>query len=128
MIEMIFVLLILFQVKHYVADYPLQNVYMLGKFKETGWVLPLATHCSVHAVFTFLICSMFNVAVGVCILLALMDFAIHFTMDRIKASPKMLGRFKPDQKEFWWALGIDQMVHHLTHYLIIALILLVKVY
>ena len=30
----IFVLLFAFQMKHFLADYPLQNVYMLGKFKE----------------------------------------------------------------------------------------------
>lgn len=23
---------------------------------------------------------------------------------------------------FWWALGLDQMVHHLTHYVFIAMI------
>ena len=77
-------------------------------------------------------------------------------MDRIKASPKMLGRYKSlskkefmrakDQvndeytygdienrkafsklgkskldsnRKFWYSLGIDQMVHHLTHYIII---------
>ena len=59
---------------------------------------------------------------------------VHFTMDRIKASPNMLGRFKPLTKEtyptaneaaiksntyFWWSLGLDQGVHHLTHYVII---------
>ena len=41
----------------------------------------------------------------------------------VKASPKMLGRFKPDNKYFWWSLGGDQMWHHLTHYLIIYLVI-----
>ncbi|CAK9249686.1 unnamed protein product [Sphagnum jensenii] len=79
---------------------------------------------------------------------------IHFTMDRIKASPNMLGRYKalsaneyvgvaslatqagsssPElamagksavQKlqsnvYFWWSLGLDQMVHHLTDLIIV---------
>lgn len=26
-------------------------------------------------------------------------------------------------KFFWWSLGLDQMVHHLTHYIIIYLII-----
>ena len=81
----------------------------------------------------------------------------HFIMDRIKASPDLLGRYKaldyncyvgvaqmaegimpvPVAKEevetkkawaldrlksnvyFWWCLGLDQGVHHLTHYFII---------
>jgi len=113
----IILMLFAFQIKHFIADYPLQNTYMLGKFKEYGWVAPLSVHCAVHSLITFLICSYFGFYVA--ILAACFDFVIHFTMDRIKASPKLLGRYKQDNPKFWWALGFDQMVHHLTHYLII---------
>ena len=73
-------------------------------------------------------------------------------MDRVKASPKMLGKYSAltkeeyiaakgmaesrgqiadstvdigqnkldSNKKFWWSLGLDQGVHHLTHYIIIA--------
>jgi Protein of unknown function (DUF3307) len=141
---MIWLLLVLYQIKHFVCDYPLQGKYMLGKFKGgTDWILPLAAHASVHGGATFLI--------GLCVKpksafwLALFDLVVHFCMDRIKASPNMLGRYKAlssnemknilsyekttglaqfsDQLKsnvyFWWALGLDQGVHHLTHYAII---------
>lgn len=55
--------------------------------------------------------------------LSLADFIIHFTVDRIKASPNLGGRFNPTQPYFWWALGADQMAHHLTNYLFIAIIM-----
>lgn len=160
----LFVLLIMFQIKHFLADYPLQGSYMLGKFKP-GWdfVKPLLAHVGVHMVFTYLIlllCCPWLVGWQL-ITLTLTDGVIHFVMDRIKAGPKYLGRFKtvnqfqldvykemedvikykyegdPDKelmleevhKEkmdalkqtpyFWWSLGLDQMVHHLTHYLIV---------
>jgi len=154
----IFALLIFFQIKHFLADYPLQNSFMLGKFKP-GWdfVLPLVAHAGVHAVFTF----------GLCLFvaphlwwLALVDFVVHFIMDRVKAGPKYLGRYKAlsanefrnvmqnrhiaflqsDQQgineenaklkgnvHFWWALGLDQMVHHVTHYYIIFALTMDKV-
>lgn len=118
----VFGLLILFQIKHFVADYPLQTRYMLGKFKEHGWIKPLAAHCGVHAGFTFAIAFAF-VDFGLSLFVALLDFVIHFTMDRIKASPKLLGRFTAIDPKFWWALGFDQMIHHLTHYLIILVII-----
>lgn len=170
----IFILLILFQIKHFVADYPLQNEYMLGKFKEKGWILPLFCHSGVHAIITFII-SLFFVDFNVSICVGLFDFAIHFTMDRIKASPKMLGKYssltksdfetffkerevlvastekralgedfevlrayrdeklkefdaefekkKQSNKKFWWSLGLDQGVHHLTHYIIIGFLI-----
>lgn len=131
--SLIFVLLVLFQLKHFLADYPFQNKYMLGKFKDRDWELPLLAHVAVHAVFTFAIASAFGIAQACC--LAVLDATIHFIMDRIKASKKMLGRFKsltaetaptatPTQWKqndyFWWSLGFDQMVHHLTHYAIIS--------
>lgn len=119
---MIFLLLVLFQIKHFLADYPLQGKYMLGKFKPQGWVPPLAAHCGVHAAFTFLICIAF-VRPELAIALSVFDFVIHFIMDRIKASPKMLGRYGMNDKKFWWSLGLDQSVHHLTHYFIIWMLI-----
>jgi hypothetical protein len=148
----VFILLIAFQIKHFLCDYPLQESYMLGKFKP-GWdfIKPLAAHCSVHALFTFGIASFFvqpHIAIG----LALLDFVLHFISDRLKAGPRWLGRFKnitPEEyktlqvelksidpnvrlaarekvaanRYFWWALGFDQMWHHVTHYIIIAIII-----
>lgn len=161
----VFVLLLLFQVKHFISDYPLQNTYMLGKFKDKGWVAPLSAHCLVHAVFTFLISLYFGL--GIAFVMGALDFIVHFVMDRVKADPKMLGKYKAISKDefrslvdsrqlslegvkfaksypllakesqrrlteidsrfksntyFWWSLGLDQAVHHLTHYLIIFIL------
>ncbi len=160
---LIFVLLVVMQLKHFLADYPLQGEYMLQKFDRRSrvWVPALAAHAGVHALFTLLIVSF---VVGTTpsgwvkplpVLLALLDFAVHFVMDRVKASPNLLGRFKPldadgfrnmksvialgscgsemferarsrlwGNRLFWWSLGLDQLVHHLTHYAIIACLLL----
>jgi hypothetical protein len=114
-------LLVLYQVKHFLADYPLQRPYMLNKFKGgTAWILPLCAHAGVHGGFTLAI----TLAVAPALWwLALADFAVHFTVDRAKAAPTWGGRWKPNEPYFWWALGADQMVHHLTHYAIIFALL-----
>lgn len=156
----IFILLILFQTKHYVCDFPLQGEYMLKKFSPNwDFFLPLLSHALVHAIFTFVI-SVGFVGAKFAAILGVLDLVIHFSMDRIKASPKMLGKYqtltkrdfiehsqniasvhgnldehrlvtemnsdfnerKASNKKFWHALGLDQAVHHLTHYLIIYLI------
>jgi len=153
----IFILLIAFQIKHFLSDYPFQTPYMLKKFLP-GWdfLKPLAAHCGVHAFFTLVISFIYTSNMNISFLTACLDFVIHFTMDRIKASPKMLGRYKalassefPEIQEgianeglgydcdvyakdcksklrgnklFWWSLGLDQGVHHLTHYLLIYLL------
>jgi len=121
MIEQIFILLISFQVKHFLCDYPLQTQFMLEKSKLHDWVLPLQQHCMVHATGTMIVLFLFA-DVKYLFLYAFIDFFLHFSMDRIKASPNMLGKFKPDNKYFWWALGGDQSFHHLTHYLIIYMV------
>ena len=119
----ILILLVAFQLKHFLADYPLQTKYMLGKFKGgPEWIKPLVAHCCIHA-FGTLIISLFWLNLNEAFHLVIIDFSIHFVMDRIKAAPDILGRFKPEQPQFWWSLGFDQMVHHLTHYLLIFLIL-----
>lgn len=118
-----FFLLFLYQAKHFVCDFVLQTQYMLGKFKESGWVLPLLAHSGVHSLATFVIAIVF-VGPLFALLLAVFDLVVHFTMDRIKASPNLGGKYNPTEKRFWQYLGVDQMVHHVTHYVIILCIVL----
>jgi hypothetical protein len=122
-LQYLMTLFCIFQLKHFLADFPLQGKYMLGKFKP-GWDFlgPLSFHCLVHSLLTMAIVTYFTSDVLLARKLAFMDFWIHFFMDRIKAGPKYLGRYKDMyDKKFWWCLGLDQMVHHLTHYFIIYL-------
>jgi hypothetical protein len=150
--ETVIGLLIAYQIKHFLCDYPLQGPYMLRKFLPGwGFFLPLLAHAGVHALCTGLIAFLFG-SYHLIIPLALLDGTVHFIMDRIKAGPKYMGRWKPLTAQeyrncydlskshwaptssqasqhlrgntlFWWALGFDQMVHHLTHYLCIYLLM-----
>lgn len=100
----------LYQVKHWVCDYPLQRPWMLGKFaKWPAWVAPLAAHAAVHGAFTFFIVWAFfgwhSAGAVFGLKAALADAAIHFVVDRIKASPKLGGRWKAlSAKEYGQAL------------------------
>jgi hypothetical protein len=110
----LFLLLIIYQVKHFFGDYVFQNVYMLQKARP-GWnfVLPLSIHCGVHALFTLMIVCFVNPSLW---WLAVVDFVVHFLMDRVKAGPRYLGRFNNmTRQSYWIAFGFDQMVHQLTH-------------
>lgn len=159
---MIWLLLIVYQLKHFVADYPLQGSYMLGKFKPyPHFILPLLSHGLVHGVFTFLIALYFK-SWETAALLGALDMGIHSVVDWAKANPSIGGKFAALSKAefvaliadppmkltrnthepiivevseteaakmrqsnmyFWWALGADQLAHHLTHYLLIFIIL-----
>lgn len=119
---MIWTLLIVYQLKHFLADYLFQTRYMLGKFRNDGWVLPLLSHAAVHGIGTVWITLLVPVSAGIAAGLALFDVAMHFIIDRVKASPHLLGRWTNQQPAYWYTLGADQMAHHLTHYLIIYLL------
>lgn len=68
---------------------------MLGKFKPgKEYILPLSCHAGVHFLFTAGICYIYNGNLISALLLGLLDFGLHFIMDRIKASPALLGKFK----------------------------------
>ncbi len=105
--------------KHFFADYPLQNVYMLGKGKKGyAWILPLATHAGVHALFTLVIFSLYDPRTG---WVAIVDFITHFIVDRIKATYPMPqgvwadGERGANLRRFYVAFGLDQLAHHLTY-------------
>ncbi len=113
-VELLIWLLVFFQIKHFLADFVLQNVWMLQKSRD-GWsfLAPLALHCGVHAFSTLAVVLYINPSLW---WLSALDFAIHFVMDRIKAAPHYLGRFSDIRTHSYWVcFGFDQMVHHLTH-------------
>ncbi|MCB0362654.1 MAG: DUF3307 domain-containing protein [Bdellovibrionales bacterium] len=120
-LELTFLLLVYFQFKHFFADFPLQVEYMLHKTRAGwGFLLPLLVHCTVHALLTAVVVLILNPELWWLIIL---DFLTHFVMDRIKSGPRYLGRFNDKSKaSFWNCLGLDQMVHHLTHIYIIWVI------
>jgi len=114
----VFVLLVLFQFKHLIADYYLQFPYMYeNKGKESGWVRPLFDHAFVHTLMTFVIVAFFVpiTLLYLAPLAAIFDFTTHFVTDRWKAT-RGVG---PDTSKFWTNLGIDQMVHHLVGIIIV---------
>ena len=117
--QFIFTMLVTFQIKHLIGDYILQTGWMVrGKARPgPAFIWPLTVHVGVHALTTLAIVLVVNPQMW---FLAAFDFAVHFIMDRIKSSPRLLGRFTNMNKQsFWIPFGIDQMVHHCTHYFII---------
>ncbi len=116
--ESIFILMIVFQLKHFAADYIFQYNYMLRKVSpKWDFIGPLALHCAVHGVLTLGICLYYKPQLW---WLGVADFTIHFFLDRLRSGPNYLGRYKDiHQSIFWWILGADQMFHHLTHIWII---------
>lgn len=107
-------------VKHVVADFLLQNHWMaMGKDRATGWALPLLTHCLIHGVLTTVIVA---AVVPHLWFVGLIDFVIHITIDRTKGFIVAHGGITPNHPAFWWLIGIDQALHHLTGFALAILL------
>ena len=105
--------LIAFLIKHLFADFFLQTSWMAnGKEQASGWALPLTAHVAVHTAFTGLI---FAVCAPAYTWMALVDFVVHFAIDRSKGVAGRALDADPSKTSFWWLIGIDQTLHHLTH-------------
>lgn len=107
--------------KHYLADFVLQSDWMArGKERATGWLRPLLAHAGCHALATLLVA----LAVAPRLWwLALVDYAIHFAVDRAKAVVGRRAGWSPANVRFWWLLGFDQMLHGLTDIGLVAALL-----
>jgi hypothetical protein len=113
----VFILLALFGIKHFIADYVMQFDYMLrekGIYGADGGV----HHALVHASWTFLILVFFCDNADVIIALAFADFVLHYHIDWCK---QQLNRgLNSVDRMFWVWMGLDQALHYLTYIGIIA--------
>ncbi|WP_087000606.1 DUF3307 domain-containing protein [Rhizobium sullae] len=114
-------LLIWLQVKHFVADYLLQPRWMLegkGHVRNPGGY----AHAAIHAVGSLPALVFFGLDTSAILGLAASEFAIHYTIDHVKA---ILSRQHSGgmTRAFWAAHGADQLLHHLTYAGILATVI-----
>ena len=98
--------------KHVIADFVLQTSWMaLGKDQKTGWALPLLAHCLVHLAVAM---TLILIIAPRFWFVALIDFAIHITIDRAKGLCASTFDVHLEHPWFWALIGVDQALHHLT--------------
>ncbi|MDP4005404.1 DUF3307 domain-containing protein [Methylobacterium sp. NEAU K] len=113
-------LLVAFSAKHLAADFFLQSNWMAqGKDRPSAWVGPLCAHTGLHGFGTLLIALAVKPALW---WLALADFAIHTAVDRGKALAGQRTHFPTSDARFWWLIGFDQFLHHVTNIGLAALL------
>lgn len=103
-----------FRLKQLLCDYIQPGWVATGKHKallgEGGRALSL--HAGVHAFGTLLITLIF---VPMLWWLAVVDFFVHGTIDRIKSYLVDRKKWSMDCIPFWFTFGLDQEAHNLTH-------------
>lgn len=120
--------LILFSVfclKHFVVDFPLQTKYQYSNkhiWGHPGGIL----HAALHGIFTFpILIGMTYINWQMSIVLAILEGIVHYIIDYCKVNINLYYNWKPNTSEqFWWVLGLDQLLHYLTYCTIIWYVML----
>lgn len=120
-IAAIFIVLVILEVKHFLCDYPLQTKYQVthkGIYGHPGGIIHSGLHIIGTSVAFLVITPTF--VVGAAILVG--EFIVHYHIDWTKDQVMRRTGLTSTDSGFWWTLGTDQLLHHLT-YLGIAAIL-----
>ena len=114
--ETVIVLLVLFGIKHFLADFLWQFPYMVadkGHYGAPGGM----THALLHGLLTFFVLIGFARPEDA-VMLALIDSMIHYHIDWAKQ--QLNKGLTPADREFWVWFGLDQALHYLTYIVIIG--------
>ena len=121
----ILTLYLVFRLKHFACDFMFQFDWMAlnkGKPGKEGYNA-LFSHTLIHAIGTLLIMLVFVPGLW---WLAIIDLVIHSIIDRLKGVLTFQKDWKPRDTVFWWAFGVDQELHNLTHVAYIVFIFIHK--
>lgn len=113
--NLILVSLALLLIKHAVADFLLQTAYQRahkGIYGALGGVTHSATHILLTAPVLFLFPAITPTRVAA---ILAGEFIIHYHLDWMKDQAVKRGQWTSRDTPFWWALGLDQLIHGLTY-------------
>ena len=115
--QAVLVVLLLLQVKHFIADFVLQTNQMVVEKGIYG-----ARHGIYHSLIqsagTFLAFAWIHPALGVAT--AFMDFLAHYHIDWAKININKKYNYTPQDSKFWFWLGLDQLAHQITYLFLVG--------
>lgn len=113
-VGLMLVALLLFQVKHLLADFVLQTARMVeekGHYARAGGLY----HAGIHLLASMpIVIWLAPAAAGVLVVL-IAEFVIHYHIDWGKEKIGRQFALSPGDKMFWFAIGVDQWLHQLTY-------------
>ena len=117
--QAVVLLLALFGVKHFIVDFLLQRKYQYankGRYGHPGGIL----HAGLHGIATALVLWLFADINWILMMMAF-DAFLHYHIDWAKTNINTkMGWTATTHDEFWWLLGLDQLLHWLTYVAIIG--------
>lgn len=110
--------------KHMLGDFFLQTAFQYrnkGTYGHPGGLLHALIHIGLTAPVFFIIAPESWLA-GLLILLG--EFVVHYHVDWMKEKVVTARGLGVTDAMFWYALGVDQLCHHLTYIAIVAVLVM----
>lgn len=107
-------LAVLLQFKHLLADFMLQNAYILNnrsKWGHPGGIL----HAAIHVVGSLIVLAVMAVPAEYIVRLLIFEGFVHYHIDWIKDNVGKRYNLTPENRSFWVLTGLDQYMHQLTY-------------
>lgn len=111
----ILIIYLAFRAKQVICDFFLQTSWMAkvkgGPF-NMGGAKALGAHAGIHSLFTFALVMAFAPELW---WLGFVDLAAHGLIDKGKGWITNTNGWTYKDNPYWWAFGVDQEMHNLTH-------------
>lgn len=116
------ILMLLFQVKHLLADYVFQTRWMVankGRYGHPGGVV----HAGLHALLTAPVLLFADVRAGLLVAICLGEWLLHYHIDWTKDRLTRARGLTTQDKGYWTLAGLDQSAHQLTYLLFLWILI-----
>lgn len=110
----ILIALVLFQVKHLIADFVLQTPYQLankGRYGHPGGIL----HSGIQVGGTLAVLLWAGLLWLTIATVLVVEFLIHYHLDWAKEKLGQIFALDTSKAPYWWLFGVDQTLHQLTY-------------
>ena len=111
-------LVLVFLVKHYIADFCLQTRWMSSNkykyFHPGGWV-----HAGIQGLSTLLIFLALGMTAKELFIIPLLETIFHHTLDCTKMNFGRKRGYNINMIQFWALIGFDQLLHQISYLAII---------
>lgn len=110
-----------FQVKHVLGDFVLQNTYILAHRRIWGH-LGGFFHIVIHAALTLPLLLAADVHGLLFFVILIGEAVFHYHVDWVKDRWLHARGWTTHDKQYWWLMGADQMLHQLSYLVIVGVI------
>lgn len=112
------------ETKHFLADYVLQNSWIIrgkGDLRAGGGYV----HAGLHVLGSLIVLAFFHLPVALLVEMLVAEFIIHYAIDFTKANAGRGIDAKTQPTLYWSIYGFDQLLHHLT-YIVMAYVVMIS--